>query len=325
MRHPISGGTLSIANEIITIGLIRPNPRRACLDLIFSSPPKARADNGCPIGKSGHQIQRSKLGRCDLDETPPSARDLEILAAKQDAAEAYASNVAGTGSTQQLTAALSRVEAVTGERSRPTTARSGPVAYGYVGVSSEAQINWYFCGPATAQDILWYLGPTTSYNLDSVTGVHDSFDYTDSHDQNILANDYWLATVKNGGTNWGNLYMPFTLNGWHRGGWYVGTDSANLTSSGAWIDVDFDTNNGHPVAENVYYGSSTYYPSGFTPSYSGYYHWDVLYQTFTVSGAQWAGIAEPWPYPGAGTRTPYQSQTWSDIWSAISANHGIVW
>ena len=43
------------------------------------------------------------------------------------------------------------------------------------------------------------------------------------------------------------------------------------------------------------------------------------------SGAQFASIAEPWPNPGNGSRTAYQSQAWTNIWRAISANHGIVW
>jgi hypothetical protein len=249
-----------------------------------------------------------------------------VSTAKEAAVAAYEAYKSGNGTEQRLDAALNRLTAVAGDVPRMSTKGvGGPSPYGFVSVSSEAQINSYYCGPATAQDILWYLGPMTSYNYDTVTGAYDTFNGNDTHDQGILANAYWLATEAHGGTNWGPYYMPFTLNGWHGGGWYVGTNSANLTSSSAWSDVDFDTNYSHPVAENVFYGSSTYYPAGFTPSQSGYQHWDVLYQTFSAYGAQWAGIAEPWPYPGAGTRTAYQSQTWSNVWSAINANHGIVW
>ncbi|MEO6043376.1 MAG: hypothetical protein ABIQ47_05595 [Tepidiformaceae bacterium] len=289
-------------------------------------PATARAeDTGCPVGKSGHQITRSPSGRCDVDETPPSPQTQRVTAAKKAAAEAYAAYKDGTASQQQFDAALNRLEAVAGVPPKNTTKGSGIFAYGYVGVSSKAQINYYYCGPATAQDILSYLGPTTSNKYDTVTGAYDAFNGDDTHDQTNLANSFWLATDMYGGTNWGDAYMPFTLNGWHGGSWYVGANSYNLSSSAAWSDVDFDTNYGHPVAENIYYGESTYYPDGFTPRLEGYQHWDVIYQTFSASGAQWASVAQPWPYPGAGTRTPYQTWSWSNVWKAIAANYGIVW
>jgi hypothetical protein len=292
----------------------------------------ASADNGthragptqdaCPVGKWGHQLERSPLGDC-VDNTPASPEAEKISAAKEAAAEAFAVSKSDEKARGDLDAVLNKLEMLTSEEIRSTTVGDGFQTLGYVGVNSRAQVNSYYCGPATAETILWYLGPGTSSSYDTVTGAYDSFNYSDSHDQGLMANYFWLATDNYSQTYWGDPYMPFTLNGWHGGGWYESAASSGLTSLSAWNDVDFDTNHGHPVAENVVYGSSTYFPAGFS-SGTTYYHWDVIYATNSPAQSS-VGIAEPWPYPGAGTRTAYQTQSWSNVWDAISSWHGIVW
>lgn len=207
---------------------------------------------------------------------------------------------------------------VTGE-SAVTSATTGGVSplTATLSVPSYAQYTSYYCGPATAEDILGYLGPSTSQTYDTVTGAYDSMTGTISHDQPILANNFWLWTDTNGGTNWGDPYMPLTLNNWRGSFWYQGTQSSSLNESQAWIDVDSDMNLSHPIAENVLYSSSTYLPPGF-PSGQNYYHWDVI---FGDDSSFQAGIAQPYGNP----RTAYYWEPWANQWSAIAANHGIVW
>jgi hypothetical protein len=67
----------------------------------------------------------------------------------------------------------------------------------------------------------------------------------------------------------------------------------------------------HPIAENVLYSSSTYLPPGF-PS-GTYYHWDVIFG----DNSSFQAYGSP--------RTAYYWEPWANQWSAIAANHGIVW
>lgn len=168
---------------------------------------------------------------------------------------------------------------------------------------------------------LRYLGPTTSVKYDTGTQAYDTLNGDLNHDQPILANSFWLATDTYQQTYWGDAYMPFTLNGWHGGIWYESAASASTTSSQAWGWVDFDMNYTHPIAENPVYRSTTFYPPGFTSGQT-YYHWDTI---MGDNSSFQTGIAQSWPYAGAGTRTPYYWEPWYLQWSAISANQGFVW
>jgi hypothetical protein len=232
-------------------------------------------------------------------------------------AAALAALKAGTGSQNDADIALAQLVKVTGESvvAPKTTAGPSPLT-ATLSVPSYAQYTNYYCGPATAQDILRFLGPTTSRTYDTVTHAYDVVNGNTSHDQPILANAFWLNTSPINGTYWGDPYMPLTLNNWHGSYWYQSTASGNLTQSQAWIDVDSDMNLNHPIAENVLYSASTYLPPGF-PS-GTYLHWDVI---FGDNSSFQAGIAQPYGNP----RTPYYWEPWATQYSAIHANHGIVW
>jgi hypothetical protein len=242
----------------------------------------------------------------------------KVILAKQAAEDAYAAFKAGTGSQQQLDAAESRLYAVTGEPVPPKSQGLSTFA-AILGLTSFAQTTSYYCGPATAMDILWYLGPHRSYAFDTTTGAYDWIVGTPATDQHILANAFWLATDQYGGTNWGNAYMPFTLNSWRASAWYVGANSSGLTSVSAWQKIDADMNVAHPVAENVLYGPSTYSPPGFTSGIT-YLHWDVIHGDNTSFQVK---IAQPWPQ-GTGYGNDYY-EPWGIQFPAIAANHGIVY
>jgi hypothetical protein len=288
----------------------------AAAGFVLIYPPATALGEGgsCPVGKFGHQLVRSAQGDC-IDDTPLSAKMREVADAKTAAEKAYASYRSGKGTKAELDAAETRLSEVSGEK--VATAGVAPLAAS-LSVTPFKQINSYYCGPATAMVLLWYLGPHQSVNVDPATGVRDWLFKTPAHDEPILANWYWLATDQYGGTNWGTAYMPFTLNTWRSSSWYVQVDSFNLDGSTAWLAIDYDMNHAHPVAENVVYRSSTYFPPGFS-SGTEYQHWDTVKSddsSFNV------GIAQSWP-AGTGVGTTY-TKPWGVHWPAIQQWHGLV-
>jgi hypothetical protein len=277
--------------------------------------------DACPAGKLGNKMVRAASGVC-VDEAPPPASIQAAQEAKETAVSTYRAFKRGSASEAELNGAVTMAEAAA-KTGAPRTLKKGlgaGVLSGYVGVQSFYQINWYYCGPATAQNILRYLGPSSAWNPE--LDYWETLNSNPYNDQPILAGHYWLATDTYGGTNWGYWYMPFTLNTWHGGGWYVALNAWETDYWDAWWKIDFDVSHGHPVAENILYATWTYFPAGFA---SGYYeHWDTLYATNSPDYSS-VGMAQSWPYPGAGTRYPYQTQSWDNVWLAISSWAGIVW
>lgn len=316
---------------------------------ILGPPTSGRAegsDHRCGVGKDGHTLV-DEGGSC-MDPAPPSPQQAAILLAKTGAANAHANvkhSSTGLGADARLEAAEQRLAALTGEIIRPVRTgvnRAGSLPVGDrapstpgegVGIMTPLsewywpfrQINSYYCGPATAQSVLFYLTPRVSSVVDPVTGVHDTLTGTRSDDQPLLANSYWLATDLHGGTNWGNAYMPFTINTWRGTNWYVQAATAvyggSLTQGQALVDIQYDVDRYYPIVENVRYGSATYRPPGFAGS--NYYHWDTIYGYFW-SGQQYVQIGQVYGDSDQ-IYTRYYNKPWNDHWSAIGGWHGIVW
>ena len=266
-----------------------------------------------------------------------------ILQAKTNAANAYADALSGRGTAQQLQDAEDWLITVTGEgavaRGDSTVAAKAPngkASLPLIGSDLKAnffpfeQITNYYCGAASVQSILYYLGPHRSWALDPVTNAHDVIKGDAQHDQTLLANDFWLGTEANSGTNWGEHYVPFALNSWRGSRWYVQAatptlEGGTLTKDQALRDIAYDTDRGYPVAENVVYSSETYYPAGFLPGIR-YEHWDTIFgqSKDNGTGTQYVNIGQVYH----DQQTPYerwQQVPWDIHWSAIEAWHGIVW
>ncbi|MGH2609271.1 MAG: hypothetical protein ACRDHF_09305 [Tepidiformaceae bacterium] len=191
------------------------------------------------------------------------------------------------------------------------------------------QINWWYCGPATAQSILWYLGPHRSESHDEVWGGRPWLTGNPYEDQWLLANNFWLATNKYEGTNWGEAYMPHTLNAWRGTFWYQQSATpmlgGTLTKEQALMALRYDFDRSYPVAENVLYAPHTYYPYGFWPGVI-YQHWDVLhgYVEDIATGDGYVKVGQVYH----DERIPYerfQQVAWDVHWSAIGNWYGIVW
>jgi hypothetical protein len=192
------------------------------------------------------------------------------------------------------------------------------------------QITWWYCGPATAQSILWYLGPHRSESYDEAWGGRPWLTGKPEEDQWLLANDFWLATNRYEGTNWGMAYMPHTLNAWRGTFWYAQSatpflEGGTLTKEQALMAMRYDFDRSYPVAENVLYAPHTYYPYGFWPGVT-YQHWDVAhgYVEDIASGDGYVKIGQVYH----DERIPYQrfqQVAWDVHWGAIANWHGIVW
>jgi hypothetical protein len=189
------------------------------------------------------------------------------------------------------------------------------------------QVTTYYCGPATAESILQFLGPSRSRAVNPDTQAPDALTGVPADDQRLLASDFWLATEKYNGTQWGPSYMPFTLNAWRGTQWYVqsGTPTVEgtLTKDQALAAIIYDTDRSYPVAENVIYSNLTYYPAGFWPGVT-YQHWDTVYGHYKIGDRDVVQIGEVYH----DTRLPYdrfQDVAWDVHWSAIDRWYGIVW
>jgi hypothetical protein len=191
------------------------------------------------------------------------------------------------------------------------------------------QITSWYCGPATAETILWFLGPHRSESFDEVWGGRPWLTGNPAEDQWLLANDFWLATNAYEGTNWGERYMPFTLNAWRGTFWYVQSESpaigGDLTKDQALIQLRYDFDHSYPVAENVLYSPATYYPYGFAPGVI-YQHWDVLhgYVEDPATGVGYVKVGQVY-YDKRYDYQRFQQVAWDVHWGAIANWHGIVW
>lgn len=274
---------------------------------------------------------------------PRPTRELVLLDAKTTAANAYHRYLRNKGSKDELERAEYALSKLTGEpigQHAWSTPESTPAALKLRGETVAPdpgnlqkrfwpfeQITSWYCGPATAQSILWYLGPHRSETFDPESKDHPSLTGNPYEDQTLLATDFWLSTNRYHGTNWGERYMPFTLNAWRGTSWYQQSAApglgGNLTKEQALINMRYDFDHSYPVAENVLYAPSTYYPFGFWPGIV-YMHWDVVYGYVEDRGIPYVQIGQVYH----DERVPYQrfqQVAWDVHWSAIERWHGIVW
>lgn len=258
--------------------------------------------------------------------------------AKMAAAMRYSEQLEGRESEENVESLERWVRALTSEE-KPHVGTSSPLHALPGGVNARTtisrlqtdywpyqQINSYYCGPATVQSILRFLGPEESQTKNN-WGVHDRLTGDPHQDQKMLASDFWLATDKHHGTNWGDKYVPFALNAWRGTDWYIASGTRNvggsLTKEQALAAIKYDTDRAYPVAENVMYSPQTYYPAGFWPGVT-YMHWDTVYGHFKDGDRQMVQVGQVY----GGPNLPYerfQDVPWDVHWDAIGKWFGIVW
>ena len=127
----------------------------------------------------------------------------------------------------------------------------------YLNLTQQSQATWYYCGPASASEAL------------GVRNVWVS--------QGTLAGNSYLQTNEDGGTNWGSLVMPSTLNAWTNSWFYEAVDANstnnyNVYASDLYADIGEGWSVvigvkeepggpylvGHPVGQTIYHWVASY-------------------------------------------------------------------
>lgn len=120
-----------------------------------------------------------------------------------------------------------------------------------LGVSASAQKTIDYCGPASAYQLLKYLG-VQSYNGRSLS-------------QDNLATDlHW-----NGQTSFPG-YCVSTLNNWSGSSYYTTVSNPSVTT--VWNDFYYDIGHNHPLICDTHMSSTT----GYLPGYSGSEWWHYV-------------------------------------------------
>lgn len=279
---------------------------------------------------------------CRPSNPKHTASEKALIEAKTAKADAYQAFQRGEINEQQLEAAAQRFWSLSGEEAkRPEKNRisralgndpTAPTSEGSVALMGALANFWPFeqfynwqCGPASAESILWYKGPHTSqYAIDGSTITANR-----QNDQWILGYSYYTDANNQGQTSWNPRKIAPTLNRWRVGtdqGFYItgaiassGGDINNLTQSQTMGYIEDDIDYDYPVAENVEYSSSTYLPNtSFTPG-TVWEHWDTVYGYYDYAGTRYVQIGQVWG------SSRFYDVAWNTHWSAIVAQHGIVW
>ncbi|MEX1103603.1 MAG: C39 family peptidase, partial [Dehalococcoidia bacterium] len=227
-------------------------------------------------------------------ETPQQAAPAstaDIVKAKTNVADLYAGYLAGTTSYADLNQAEQALSAMTGEELK------GPVFGGKRKLEEHyspfRQVTDYYCGPATVQSILWFLGARDEDAVSdpaSATGMTGRGDV----DQRLLANGTNLRTESGHGTDWGSI-VPDTINNWRGTRWYAAFATPNaggtLHKDQAWRDIQYAVDHGYPVAANVSLNSNTLIPAGFNPGIA-YQHWETIAGYFEKDGVRYVKVGQ---------------------------------
>jgi hypothetical protein len=257
-------------------------------------------------------------------ETPTvAASTADIVAAKTNVADLYAGYLAGSISYADLFKAEEALSAMTGEDLKgPVFGSKRNLEANY---SPFRQVTNYYCGPATVQSILWFLGSRDEDAVDnpaSATGMTGRGDV----DQRLLASGANLRTESGGGTDWGSI-VPDTINKWRGTRWYAAFATPNaggpLHKDQAWRDIQYAIDHGYPVAANVRLGSDTLLPQGFNPGMT-YYHWETIVGYFEKDGVKYVKVGQVYA-AGNLEYDPLQEIPWDTYWPAIGSHFGIVW
>lgn len=233
----------------------------------------ARAMTRTPPSPACTNVVNTGGGSCISGPAVLTLLQQQVLARKNALAAEYAQVRAGRLSyaTYQRD-----VQTFMHEYGGPTTARrgvspacpslnDGPYALcgqNWVGLTQQPQQTYYYCGPATAHEVL------------GVRGVNVS--------QSTLAGNNYLKTDADGGTNWSPQVMAPTLNALTNSVYYVpvnGSGAGGGFSSSTWqSDLTADVDNGWAIAGNTveYSGTNNPHLVGH-PTDLTIYHWIGIY------------------------------------------------
>lgn len=282
----------------------------------FAFVPSAHAMTGLPLGgpcANGFNTGASCAGA----PQPLSARERAYLNAKQALAHEYALVRAGKLShttfqrDQQAFAQQYGLHPAV-----PAGCPSTPGQYVICGANSvylaqQPQTTSYYCGPATAEEVLGTRGYSSS--------------------QSTLAGNSYLKTNYYGETPWsGPRVMGPTLNNLLNTGWYIPVDglgvSGGFTTSTWESDLTFDVDNGWAIAGNVYeYAGGVHLPGH--PVNQNIGHW-IGIKGYTNYGADTTYADSVYNAPTVwfyrSVTSPYSTISSSDMTTLLNGR-GYVW
>jgi hypothetical protein len=275
---------------------------------------RAAASSGCA------NVVDTGGGACTSSPVILSPSEQAILARKTALAEEFA---AVRASKLSLANFLRDAQAVLQQYGGPTAAQvllqatpdacttDCPPVNDSVNLVQQSQANFYYCGPATASEILRVRGVTKS--------------------QSFLAGSNYLRTDADGGTNWNPQVMAPTLNTLTNSSWYVAVNGSGVqggfTNTTYEADLTTDIYLGWPIAGNtVEIANQGPHLIGH-PSNLGLNHWIAIYG-YTSNGAytKYADsiAGDAWIWSWAANVPAYSTYDSPDMTTLLNGR-GFVW
>jgi hypothetical protein len=279
-----------------------------------------------PLGAQAHQLSGCDIpdptggGACSKAPGPLSAHEQALLSAKTNLANEYAEVHAGKLSAARyqadVQAFMSTFQVKPYALRHSTMSAVVPECIGQpgggcapysktLGLTQQPQENYYYCGPATASEVLRALGLSNSQ--DSVAG---SLETTTNGTPWYDGSKYPMASTLN--AMQGNLYYA-PLNG----GFSTSTYSNDLVQ-----DMAF----GQPIAGNVVENAGGVHLRGHPQGYT-IYHWIAIYGytnygNDTSYADSVANAPSIWFYQSV---VPYNSGYSNGDMTTLLSGRGMVW
>lgn len=193
---------------------------------------------------------------------------------------------------------LATAEAKAGTADASTFTTTAATA-GTLGMSQKSQANSYYCGPATAYEIVKYLGgngPAGETVTQGHLAAHCSPGYlcTDA----LTETPFYVGTSYNDASGYP---MTSTLNKWDDTTWYITTKGPTYNEANYENDLTFDIDHAHPIAINIQEVANSGYHLPGHPTNRAIGHW------VAASG-----------YDQSGVRTYYADSVYGVSTSVIS-------
>ncbi len=184
-------------------------------------------------------------------------------------------------------------------------------------MSQQSQVNYHYCGPAAAEEIVRGLGWTTGPSGESLS-------------QRVLAGNNYLKTDANVSTSWNLSVMGPTLNAWTCSSFYVPVNGSGVgggfNASTFTYDLTTDIDNGWPLAGNIVeYANSGPRLIGH-PQSTTIYHW-IAIRGYTNYGANTCCAdsisGDSWIWSWIVNVPPYSTISSSDMTTLLNSRRYI--
>jgi hypothetical protein len=265
-------------------------------------------------------------GNCVLIIVPLTAQQQAQLAQKQALAQQYAQaqqSATATSSDQQAQGVIASPGGGQTVGNTPINNKLARQSARALNVVQASQLTDYYCGPATAYEILGYqmihngLGSTTGPNGETLS-------------QSTLAGATYLETDEYDGTNWSPYVMDPTLNAWLHTSFYAAQPGSGVSggfSTSTWeADLKTDIDSGWAIAGNVVEYAGGAHLVGH-PTNETIYHWIAItgytgFDTYTTYVDSVHGDTQFWSWAA---NVPPQSTISSGTMTSLLNGRGYVW